>query len=254
MDKYNPGAQNVIRMSAYKPETGYAALSQVEAYWEALRGTRLMPRRSEIDPRGIEQALESAFILERIAPGIARLRIAGTHLNDLMGMEVRGMPLTALFMSPSRRLIADLLEEVFQAPATARLQLLSEGGGGRPELMARMALMPLKSDLGDVSRILGCLVAPGRLGAPPRRFEIINSRVLRLGPPLPESCAKEPTVAPPLPPRGTPAPAPGLAEEARPFSPAPGGESAGDRRARLPAPERPAYLRLVRPDAEEEAD
>ena len=57
MDKYNPGAQNVIRRSAYKPETGYAALSQVEAYWEALRGTRLMPRRSEIDPRGIEQAL-----------------------------------------------------------------------------------------------------------------------------------------------------------------------------------------------------
>ena len=54
-----------------------------------------MPRRAEIDPRGIENALEYAFILERIAPGMARIRLAGIHLSDLMGMEVRGMPLTS---------------------------------------------------------------------------------------------------------------------------------------------------------------
>jgi len=37
--------------------------------------------RSQIDPRGLEQVLPSAFILERIAPGVARFRIAEHHLN-----------------------------------------------------------------------------------------------------------------------------------------------------------------------------
>ena len=111
MDKHNHNAHNVIRMAEYKPETGYTAVAQVEAYWEALRGMNQLPKRSQIDPRGIEMALENTFILERIAPGIARLRIAGGHLNDLMGMEVRGMPLTALFCQPARRGLSDLLEE-----------------------------------------------------------------------------------------------------------------------------------------------
>lgn len=172
MDKHIHKAQSVVDMSIYKPETGYPAVAQVEAYWNALRGESMLPKRSEIDPRGIERALENAFILERIAPGIARLRIAGSHLNDLMGMEVRGMPLTALFTPATRRIIADLLEDVFQTPATAKLQLTSDGSTGRPALEARMILMPLKSDLGDVSRILGCLVAKGDMGLAPRRFDI----------------------------------------------------------------------------------
>ncbi len=76
---------NVITMSGYQQETRFRALSQVEAYWEGLRQGRDVPMRSDIDPRGIEDALEYAFILERIAPGLARLRVAGSHLSDVMG-------------------------------------------------------------------------------------------------------------------------------------------------------------------------
>lgn len=173
MDNCNHNAQNVVHMAEYQPQTGYAAIAQVDAYWQALRKGNDIPKRSEIDPRGIEQALEHAFILERIAPGIARLRIAGSRLNDVMGMEVRGMPLTALFHAPHRRGIADILEEVFQRPATASLQLVSDDeGAGRPDLHARMTLLPLRSDLGDVSRILGCFVFQGEIGLAPRRFAI----------------------------------------------------------------------------------
>jgi hypothetical protein len=71
MDKHTYSAQRVVDMSNYKPEIGYTAIAQVEAYWNALRGDKLLPKRSEIDPRGIERALENAFILERIAPGCA---------------------------------------------------------------------------------------------------------------------------------------------------------------------------------------
>ena len=184
MDKPAQNAQNVVSMSDYQPETGYTAIAQIEAYWEALRGNRLLPKRSEIDPRGIEAALEYAFIVERIAPGIARLRVAGSHLSDLMGMEVRGMPLTAFFAPNARRQIADGLEEVSQMPATNNLRLTSPGSSGRAALDARMILLPLKSDLGDVSRLLGCFVSHGEIGQAPRRFDLIHQDVRPIVPGL----------------------------------------------------------------------
>lgn len=181
MDNSSETQHNVLTMSDHHPHSGYAALSLVEAYWDALRAGREMPNRAEIDPRGIESALEHAFILERVAPGVARMRIAGSHLHDIMGMEARGMPITSFFEQDARIKIAGLLEEVFQIPATAEVIMQSNGGMDQPKLEARMILLPLKSDLGDVSRILGCMVSLGELGIVPRRFELQSVNVHRLG-------------------------------------------------------------------------
>ena len=181
MDNSSKTQHNVVTMTSQQPHSGYAALSLVEAYWEALRAGREMPKRAEIDPRGIENALEHAFILERVAPGVARLRIAGSHLHDIMGMEARGMPITAFFEQESRLKIAGLLEEVFQTPATAEVVMQSTVSFGQPALEARMILLPLKSDLGDVSRILGCMVSTGELGDAPRRFDVHSISTRRLG-------------------------------------------------------------------------
>jgi hypothetical protein len=171
---------NVVVMTDFQKDQRFSAIQQIAAYWEALRGNRLMPTRSEIDPRGIEQSLEYAFVLERVAPGIARFRIAGSHLSDLMGMEVRGMPITSFFTPAGRDALNITLEEVFERPAVADIMLIGERGVGRPPLEARILLLPMKSDLGDVSRIFGCLVAKGEIGRHPRRFDIVstNMRVL----------------------------------------------------------------------------
>jgi hypothetical protein len=181
MDNSAKTQQNVVTMSDYQPHSGFAPLSLVEAYWDALSAGREMPKRAEIDPRGIESALEYAFILERVAPGVARMRIAGSHLHDIMGMEARGMPLTAFFLQDVRIRIAGLLEEVFQTPATAEVRMICDGEPGEPALDARMVLLPLKSDLGDVSRILGCFVCQGTLGDVPRRFDVTDIKVRKLG-------------------------------------------------------------------------
>ena len=199
MDNVGQNTHNVVTMTQKASENGFAPLAQVEAYWEALRGARLMPYRAEIDPRGIEQVLEFSFIVERIAPGIARLRIAGSHLNDLMGMEVRGMPLTAFIAPSSRRQVSDTLEEIFETPATCTMQLRSDQGHGTPALDARMLLMPLKSDLGDVSRLLGALVSQGDIGRSPRRFEVTGTslRPIRAGNSVDTQTHKKPSL--PLP-------------------------------------------------------
>ncbi|MFK7882433.1 PAS domain-containing protein [Roseobacter sp.] len=219
-------------MSQNNTHNGFAPLAQLEAYWEALRGGRLMPNRAEIDPRGIEQALEYSFIVERIAPGIARLRIAGSHMSDLMGMEVRGMPLTSFITPGSRRQLSDILEEVFETPATCSIQLHSEKAPGMPALEARMVLMPLKSDLGDVSRILGALVSVGEMGRSPRRFDVTRTALRPI-----VADGSQPIIAKPKPavkPK-VPEMAPGFQETKAPFkSDAP----------RQNAP----YLRLVKSD------
>ena len=149
-----------------------ADLAAFEAYWAAQCPKEDIPRRSQIDPRGIEALLSNAFVTERIAPGLARLRIAGMHLSDVMGMEVRAMPLSCLIAPSDRDRFSDALVDLFDRPARVELTLEAEGGLGRPALAGRMLLLPLRSDLGDISRALGCLVTQGPIGRTPRRFRI----------------------------------------------------------------------------------
>lgn len=175
-------------------------------YWQSLRKGRSVPARSDIDPKGIRRVLDYAFILERIAPGAARFRLAGRHLIELLGMEVRGMPACSVISASSRGRFSDVLETVFKAPQIAEFRLLSQAGYARPELDARMLLLPLKSDLGDVTRALGCLISQGETGVAPRRFDITDDR---LDPVFEGGVIMEPSPS-----------AVGFAESRRPFVPA----------------------------------
>ena len=101
--------KTVVSLMGRENDRYLAPLREVESYWMALCGAEDLPLRSEIDPRGIEGALEFAFLIERISPRLAKLRVAGSHLTDLMGMEVAGMPLSALFAPEDRERLAEAL-------------------------------------------------------------------------------------------------------------------------------------------------
>ena len=152
----------------------FALLAQVRAYWQGLRHGTALPLRETIDPRGIAEALESTFLLERVAPGIARFRIAGMHLHDLIGMDLRGMPLATLFDPAARTRLAEGLEAVFTTPAILELWLEAEHGLGRPQLEGRMLVLPLADAAGHTTLALGCLAMAGGMGRPPRRFAIMG--------------------------------------------------------------------------------
>ncbi|MCU0901790.1 MAG: PAS domain-containing protein [Cypionkella sp.] len=104
-------------------------ISEVRAYWEALRNGDMLPRRDRVDPRGIAGALEHSFLVERIAPGIARFRISGMIYNDLMGMDIRGMPMSCLFMGDARQPAQ---------PARAHADPADAGAGRRAEPCHRL--------------------------------------------------------------------------------------------------------------------
>lgn len=163
---------------ARRPDPAFA---RIRAYWEALRSDGQIPARSQINPRGLESALDRAFMLEQVAPGVARVRLAGTHATALMGMEVRGMPLSALITPDSRDALAEALRSVFEGPAIAEITLDASRSIGRPALSGRMLILPLRGEDGRIDRALGCLAADGVIGRTPRRFDIVMTRLTTVG-------------------------------------------------------------------------
>ena len=229
----NQGNDGIVRFEELRRQRVFPEIQRVEAYWESLRRGRLVPLRSEVDPRGLTGVLENAFVLERIAPGLARFRVAGSQFTRIMGMEVRGMPISAAFTPDGRSKLSEALEAVFAEPACVSLDCTTETGIGRPPLAARLLLLPLRCDLGDVSRVLGALALDGEIGRTPRRLSVagIEHRTLT-------GYAEAPVAPTRVTPAGSVTPrAAGFAEGAPGFAP----------RAGRPASERP-YLRLVKSD------
>lgn len=159
-------------MNRFRKGGPLSPLRQAEAYWTALRRGDDVPSRSQIDPRGLENILSNTFVLERIAPGIARFRLAGALVNEMAGMEVRGMPITAFFTTEARKQLSSAMEHMFDTPAIIELELEVQAPRVRNPREARMLLLPLRSDLGDISRVLGVLVADDGKSATTQRFAI----------------------------------------------------------------------------------
>ena len=161
---------------------GAERIAEVAAYWDGLRRGQIVPYRSEVDPRGIEGALPAAFVAERVSPGMARFRVTGTEVNEVLGMETRGMPLSALIEPVHRAAFMQGLAHVFDRPAMLRLRLSAPTGIGRPRFTATLLLLPMRDDEGGITRALGCLATEGRVGRPPRRFDIEAAALEPLGP------------------------------------------------------------------------
>lgn len=217
--------------NAYTRSGGPDPMAQLRAYWEGLRVNDAIPSRAQISPRGIEAALASTFLLERVAPGIARFRIAGMDLADVMGMEVRGLPFSSMFCPAVRNDMALRLEQVFQSPAILTMDLVAERGIGRPALSGQLLALPLRDDQGRIAMALGCIVLSGKLGRSPRRFEIARSALTRLATPTLAQPRPAPTI-----------PAPKLVENAKRHAFA---EAAAQYETAQQAPGKP-YLRLVK--------
>ncbi|MBV7393296.1 PAS domain-containing protein [Mameliella sediminis] len=223
--------KDVVSMTDREKMRRLAPLRQVEAYWHGLCARDAVPLRSQIDPRGMEDALENAFLMERIAPTMAKIRVAGTHLNDLMGMQIAGMPLSCLVAPSDRERFGEAVAHLFADPAIIRIDLVAEGGFGKPDMEAHMILLPLRSDFGDQTRALGALISHGRIGRTPRRFTLRNVEVT----PALGGAADFTSDAP-----ARPAPTPALQEPAAPYQPRP----AEDLQSTA-APATHGHLRLV---------
>ncbi|WP_296764163.1 PAS domain-containing protein, partial [Sediminimonas sp.] len=170
----------IVRLASHRRYRAAARpLAQIEAYWHGLRAGGDIPARIGVDRRGIDAALPHAFVLERVAPRVARLRVAGHALCDLLGMELRGMPLSALFAPDSRDDLAAALAGVFDRPATCRLSLRRKHRFGLAPVHAQAVLLPLRGPGGEISHAIGAIeVIKGThaAGGKPQRFDLTEAR------------------------------------------------------------------------------
>lgn len=242
-------AGNADRPREIPPGAAWPLARLVRGYWEALRdsGGGALPRRSTIDPRTIAPALHSVFLAGRVAMGLVRIRIGGTTLANLAGIEVMDMPLSVLFVPESRPQLALAVEHVLRDGAIATLDLAAERAAGRPELAARLVMAPLMAMDGASTIMLGCLECDRPVGRLSRRFAILRSRIeAGAAPDIPAPVparTRMPVPAPAGPPVPAPAtlsappPAPSRQATGPATGPATGQEPPGRRR--------PAHLRLV---------
>jgi len=148
----------------------------LDCWLELRRLADQIPFASDVDASLLGPSLPYVFTLEQLDGGIARFRVAGHHLNDLMGMETRAMPITAFAAPGERTRLLPLVDRVFEDPAIVELDLIASRDGHEAK-EAEMLLLPLRNRHGKVTRAIGCLVARGPILFTPYRFRIRGSRV-----------------------------------------------------------------------------
>ena len=127
----------------------------LHAYWNQLRAGRRAPFRREVDPRAIEPLLDSTFILEHLDERNIRFRLAGTRLCENFGLELRGMSALALWHGDCREKVRDVINQVVSEPCVGHVACTVETRDGYL-YDAEFLFLPLRSDFGDMSRVLGC--------------------------------------------------------------------------------------------------
>lgn len=160
---------NVIALNSKDADMAHPLMQSVLHYWDTLRDGRLVPLREEIDPRAIQNALSYSFILDRTRPGSVRFRLSGMHLNEVLGMEARGMPVRVLCQVTHRQQFMAHVEAVFEKPAVMEAHLQAESQA-RDSIHARLMLLPLRTHSGEINRALGVFVCDNLSVQPPVRF------------------------------------------------------------------------------------
>ena len=218
----------------------------LNAYWEQIRAGRLAPDRSDVAPAEVSDLLPCAFILERVGEGEVRFRLAGDGVSGLVGMTLNGMSVLSIWDDASRMRISQLIEGVVSAPATAIVNSRARRRGNIEGAVVEFSFLPLRSEGGDINRILGSAVAlTGESiwrGDTPRLFKMTDMHLTAI-----QSDIEDQTDAPIY----AEAPAPGvaaMAESAAPFElKAIDGKFAHEERPRIDTPDRGrGHLRVVK--------
>ena len=163
-------SRTVQRTSFHDP-VGDMILQSVEQHWRSLRKGADVPQRIDFMPGPMSECLAHCFMLERVRPSVARIRVAGQAIHTLLKMDPRGMPMSVLFTPAGRQMLAPIVNDVCENAAIFEVPLTANRGLGRSLLKGRLLLLPLRHDGDAINRLLGALVVDGRIGRRTLRFD-----------------------------------------------------------------------------------
>lgn len=127
------------------------------AYWDELRGERLAPRRFEIEPARLGEALPDTFILERQSAGTFPFRLAGTRICDRFEREFRGHNFLGEWPARDRQTVAARLNTVSVQGGGVLVLANAETATGK-SVLVEMVILPLLHCQAYADRFVGILV------------------------------------------------------------------------------------------------
>lgn len=143
----------------------HPATQALYTYWNEVRGTRLAPRRLDIQPARIADLLLDSFILERIDGAGFRFRLAGTRVAARFGLQLRSESFLSLWSEGDRGLLEHHLAAITElgqvGVLTGEAELMDDPDGrtapGLPYTF-ELVILPLVHTGERIDRLLCHLV------------------------------------------------------------------------------------------------
>jgi hypothetical protein len=113
-----PIAGNVAPLAAWSPDLladCHASLRQLYKYWDARRGSRAMPARSDIDPIDLKAFLPGLILIDVVADARRYIyRLVGTHEVEMRGRDPTGKSILEAYYGESAEDTVFYLDRVVQ--------------------------------------------------------------------------------------------------------------------------------------------
>ena len=136
-------------------------LQELYAYWDTLRGSRMMPSRADFDPTRIPKLLPHIIMYNVEAPGGPYVvRLVGEEVQRFVGRNTTGLPAGSIMKPQS----AAIMMRIFDAVVSERAPKFRAGKAHWLEEKNyrefEACFLPLSSDGETVNIILGAVRFP----------------------------------------------------------------------------------------------
>jgi hypothetical protein len=138
----------------------HPSIRELYDYWNARRGRRTVPDRSDIEPTAIRRVLADTFILSVERPRGYPFRVAGTRVCAIFGRELKNEPYLALWSPDAGMAARDLLAVVATEAIGAVASVTGTTSIGSRHAL-ELLLLPLTYRGTAELRILGALAPLG---------------------------------------------------------------------------------------------
>ena len=129
----------------FAPRPGSKPCGAILDHWQGLRGNRLRPRRSEIDPAALAPFLPNIGIFEVVAPDVTICRLAGTAFHRTLGFELTGRNVAELYGPSLYRAAGYRFQMMATQPCGAMFDLVLRFASGA-ENPHEIMLLPLEPE------------------------------------------------------------------------------------------------------------
>lgn len=170
---------------------------KIFTYWNNLRGARIAPERTEIEPSDIRDILGDTFILEvdHLYRTIC-FRLAGTKLCSSYGRELKSVGYLGLWDEVDNMKIFDAVKQVYEYSNPTVIAHLAETEN-KQFLEYETLLLPLANGSSETVRILG-VAAPSEVPVWMGIDPVINNRIKSVRILTKEELAQTPSIVPNL--------------------------------------------------------